>query len=74
MQNMTFFRTSLDKLLNNAFVNTIVSVVNFCKEQGNLSRKELKFSQNMPLNSIVKQKQMSYNNRYLFTNNSKVLK
>ena len=73
MQNITFLRTSLDKLFNNAFVKTIASLVNFCKEQGHFGKKELKFSQNLPLNNIVKQKTLisNYNTRYVFTNLNK---
>ena len=69
MQNITFLRTSIDKLLNNAIVRTIVSMVNFCKEQSDFYHKELKFYQNMPLNSIVKQKSENYftPQRYVFT-------
>jgi len=73
MQNITFLRTSLDKLFNNAIVRTIASVVNFCKEQSGLYNNELKFSQKLPLNNIVKQKHICYNNssRYLFTTQNK---
>lgn len=52
MQNITFFRTMLDSLFNNAFIRTVKSVVNFCNEQCYFGAKKLKFSKNMPLKRV----------------------
>ena len=63
MQNRTFLRIMLDVFLNNNMVKTVVSLVNFCKEQQYLGHKKLKFDKNMPINNIEIEK---YDNRFLF--------
>ena len=53
MQVRTFFRIMADSLfLNNPFCRTIITLVNFCKEQCRFVRNELKFSKKMPLNHV----------------------
>ena len=42
----------LDIVFDNAIVKTIVSLVNFCKEQLYYNNHELKFLKNMPINKI----------------------
>ncbi len=64
MHGRTFFRIMLDSLfVNNSFVKTIESFVKFCNEQRYYSQNELKFSDKMPLNNIVKD---NYKNKYVF--------
>ncbi len=58
----------LDLLFNNAIVNTIVSIVNFCYEQQPFYRKKLKFLKKMPINNSVN----SYDNRFLFNGKLKI--
>ena len=67
MNNRTFFRTMLDKAINNAVVNTVASLVNFCREQGFFYKKKLKFSRKTPVNYT-----RQYNNRFLFNGNMKI--
>jgi len=70
MQGRTFIRIMFDNLfVNNALCKAIVSLVNFCKEQGFYYKKDLKFSKKMPLNKIETN---IYDNRFIF--NSKVHK
>ncbi len=42
----------LDIVFDNAVVRTVVSLVNFCKEQLYYNRHELKFLKNLPINKI----------------------
>ena len=64
MQNRTIIRTTLDIFLNNAIIQTIASLVNFCNEQQYFYKKKLKFLKKMPLSKITDVD----NNRYLFSN------
>ena len=65
MQGRTFIRIMFDNLfVNNALCKAIVSLVNFCKEQGFYYKKDLKFSKKMPLDSIEVQKR--YKNKFIF--------
>ena len=66
MEKRTFIRTMLDLFINNAFVKSIASIVNFCYEQSYYSYRELKFFKNMPINKIVKDE--NYQNKLLFAN------
>ena len=66
MEKRTIIRTMFDIFLNNAFVKTIVSFVNFCYEQTYYSNKELKFFKNLPINKVEKEE--NYSNKLLFAN------
>ena len=54
MRGRTFFRIMLDIVLNNALFKSIASCVNFCNEIRYYNRNELKFSEKMPLNNLIK--------------------
>ena len=62
MQKRTFIRTMLDIFFCNALVKSIVSVVNFCKEQRYYGSRELKFLKNLPIDKVETQ----VSNRYVF--------
>ncbi len=64
MQGRTFFRIMLDLILNNAIIKTIVAIVTFCKEQRYYNREELKFSEKLPLTSLVEKEY--YKKRFVF--------
>ena len=63
MKNRTFLRIMLDIFFNNNIVKTVVSLVNFCKEQQYFGYNKLKFNKNMPINNIEVDK---YDSRFLF--------
>ena len=63
MQNRTFIRIMLDIFFNNALIKSIVSVVNFCKEQQYYNPHELKFFKNVPINRVDIQ---PVQNKFLF--------
>ena len=64
MQKRTLIRTILDMLFDNTIAKTIVSVVNFCKEQQYYNSHKLKFLKNMPINKMNKE---IYKKEFLFT-------
>ena len=64
MLGRTFFRKMLDKILNNVIVKTLVAFVNFCNEQRYYTRKEIKFSEKMPLTSLVEKEY--YKSKFVF--------
>lgn len=64
MQNRTIIRTAIDKFLDNALVDTIANIVNFCNDTRYFGHKKLKFLEKMPINKVEVKK----NNRYLFSN------
>lgn len=51
-----------DIFFDNAVVKSVISVVNFCKEQQIYDTHELKFLKNMPINKVESQT----SNRYVF--------
>ena len=55
MLQRTFFRIMSEMFLNNAIFKSIASLVNFCKELQYYNGRELKFSQKMPINNVVKE-------------------
>jgi len=63
MQKRTTIRTILDIIFNNAIVQTIVSIVNFCNDQCYFYQKKLKFLKKMPLNNI---ETSSLDSKFLF--------
>ena len=64
MQGRTFFRIMLDLILNNVIIKTIIAFVTFCKEQQYYNRNELKFSEKLPLTSLVEKEY--YKKRFVF--------
>lgn len=53
----------LDIVFDNAIAKTLVSLVNFCKEQQYYNRHELKFFKNVPINKVEVQ---PIQNKFLF--------
>ena len=64
MLGRTFFRKMLDKILDNAVIKAVSSFVKFCNEQRYYNRKELKFSEKMPLTSLVEKEY--YKSKFVF--------
>ena len=64
MLGRTFFRKMLDKILDNAVIKAVSSFVNFCNEQRYYNRKELKFSEKLPLTSLVEKEY--YKSKFVF--------
>ena len=66
MQGRTFLRTMLDNIfIKNPFCKTVIALVNFCNEQCGFNKKNLKFSEKMPFNSL-KTKTYDYKTRFIF--------
>ena len=56
--------------VNNALCKAIMSLVNFCNEQSNFYRKELKFLKNKPLNKV--EIDGAYKTKFIFDTNRKI--
>ena len=69
MHKRTFFRTMIDKFLNNSITKTVFAIVNFCNEQRYFRSKKLKFLQNMSIQHV---EAANYDNRFLFNGKLKV--
>ena len=67
MSGRTFLRIMLDNLfINNALSKSLITLVNFCKEQSYFNGKSLKFLKKMPLNKI--ENEGVYKTKFIFNN------
>lgn len=70
MQIRTFVRIMFENLfVNNALCKSIISLVNFCNEQNNFYKKELKFLKKMPLTKM--ESNNTYQNKFIFKSSHK---
>lgn len=71
MRGRTFIRIMFENLfINNAICKALSALVKFCNEQNYLTKKELKFFKNVPLNKLEEDK--SYKTKFIFKNNQKL--